>query len=108
MLLLSVILLGVSGCVSPKVIEMESYDPSYDQKTIASFYRNQAVTMREKSIAQTTAAMRYEGLFGPEADLVSGARMLASYYEQAAKEFDHLAEAHNSVGQTKKRPLAVP
>jgi hypothetical protein len=82
---------------------MSSYDPAQDQTAIADLYRNQAGAMREKAQAQTTAAARYEALFGPEADLVAGARLLADYYEQTAKDLDRLAEAHASVRHTQPR-----
>jgi hypothetical protein len=86
---------------------MSSYDPSHDQKAIASYYRDQAVSMREKANAQATAAVRYEALFGPEDDSVAGARSLAHYYEQTAQELDHLAEAHAAVGRNRPRPQTV-
>lgn len=108
LLLLCLILTGLSGCASPEPIDMNSYDPSHNQTAIATYYRNQSMAMREKAAAQTTAAVRYEGLFGPDADLVSGARLLAEYYEQTAKELDRLAEAHAAVTRTGQRPVTVP
>lgn len=87
---------------------MSSYDPSYDQKVIANFYRNQAVAMREKANAQATAAARYESLFGSEADIVAGALLLARYYQQSAQELERIADAHESVERTKQRPKVVP
>lgn len=106
-LLLVVIMLGMSSCVSPESIDLSSYDPSYDQAAIAGYYKNQAMAMREKADAQVTAAARYEVLFGSEADLVSGARSLARYYEQTAQEFARLAEAHETVARTGKRPTPI-
>lgn len=97
-------LLGLGGCASTEPSDMSSYDPGQDQAAIADLYRNQAGAMHEKAQAQMTAATRYEALFGPEDDLVSGARLLADYYEQTAKEFDRLAEAHASAGSTRPRP----
>ncbi|MBL8073492.1 MAG: hypothetical protein JNL29_03920 [Nitrospira sp.] len=108
LLLVGIVLLAFSGCVSLGVIGTGSHDASDDPKAIAGYYRHQAAAMREKANAQTTAAMRYERLFGPEADLVSGARLLAGYYEQTAKELDHLAEAHTSVERDGKRPTTSP
>jgi hypothetical protein len=101
------VMVGISGCASPEPMNMGSYDPSQNQMVIANYYRNQAIAMREKANAQTTAAARYEGLFGPEADLVSGARLLAGYYEHTANELERLAEAHAAVARTGKRPTAV-
>jgi DICT domain-containing protein len=106
-LLLVVIMLGMSSCVPPESIDLSSFDPAYDQTAIAGYYKNQAIAMREKADAQVTAAARYEALFGSEADLVSGARSLARYYEQTAKELARLAEAHETVARTGKRPTPI-
>ena len=107
MLLVSVVLLGIAGCASPESIDLDSDDPSHDQTEIAAYYRNQAVAMREKAGAQATAAVRYEGLFGPEADLVSGAKSLAHYYEQTAQELERVAQAHETVDRNKRTPASV-
>jgi hypothetical protein len=105
---LLVCLLGIGGgCASYEPLDMSSYDPSDDQKAIASYYQDQAVSMREKANAQVTAAMRYEALFGSEDDSVAGARSLAHYYEQTAQEFDRLAEAHAAVGRNRPRPQTI-
>ncbi len=107
LLLVSVVLLGISGCASPESIDLDSYDPAHNQTEIANYFRNQAVTMREKAVAQTTAAVRYEALFGPEADLVSGAKSLAHYYEQTAQELERVAQAHEAVDRNKQAPASV-
>jgi hypothetical protein len=102
------VLLGISGCASPESIDLSSFDPAHDQKAIARYYWNQAIAMREKATAQATAAARYEALFGPEADLVSGAKSLAHYYEQTAQELERVAQAHAAVDRNKRTPRAVP
>lgn len=107
MLLVSVVLLGIAGCASPELIDLDSYDPSHNQTEIATYYRNQAVAMRERADAQATAAVRYEALFGPEADLVSGAKSLAHYYEQTAQELERVAQAHETVDRNKRTPASV-
>ena len=107
MLLVSVVLLGVAGCASTQSIDLDSYDPSHNQTEIATYYRNQAVAMREKADAQATAAVRYEALFGPEADLVSGAKSLAHYYEQTAQELERVAQAHEALARNTRTPAAV-
>jgi len=106
-LLLVAIMLGMSSCLSPESIDLSSYDPSHDQTAIAGYYKNQADAMREKANAQATAAVRYEALFGPEADLVSGAKSLAHYYEQTAQELERVAQAHEAVDRNKRAPAAV-
>ncbi len=100
-------LLGIGGCAADEPLDLSSYDPAHDQIAIAGFYRDQAVVMREKANAQSTAAARYEALFGPEDDAVAGARSLARYYEQTAQELDHLAETHVAVGRSRLRPQTV-
>ncbi len=99
--LLLVCLLEIVGCASHAPIDMGSYDPSHDQRAIADYYRHRAFAMREKAAAQATAAVRYEELFGPDSDLVSGARLLARYYEQTALELDRVAEDHAAVAGTR-------
>ncbi len=107
-LLLCCIVVSVfSGCASPESIDLDSFDPSHNQMEIANYYRNQAVAMREKADAQATATVRYEALFGPEADLVSGAKSLANYYEQTAQELERVAQTHEAVARNKRTPAAV-
>ncbi|MDH5724477.1 MAG: hypothetical protein OEY60_03310 [Nitrospira sp.] len=108
LLLFFLIISVTSGCASPESLEMGSYDPSHDQRAIAGYYRHQALAMHEKAKAQTTTAARYEELFGAESDLVSGARLLAHYYEETALELERLAKAHASVDRTGRGPTAVP
>lgn len=101
-------LLGIGGCAADEPLDMSSYDPSHDQMAIAGYYRDQAVSMREKANAQATAATRYEALFGSEADMVSGARLLARYYEQTAQELEQVAESHAAVDRNRRRSQVVP
>lgn len=105
---LLVCLLGIGGCAADEPLDMSSYDPAHDQRAIAGYYRDQAVTMREKANAQATAAARYEALFGSEDDSVTSARLLAHYYEQTAQEFERVAEAHAAVDRKRRRTQAVP
>lgn len=107
-LLCCLVMVGISSCASPESIDLNSYDPSHDQAAIAGYYKNQAEAMHEKAQAQAVAAARYEALFGPEADLVSGARLLGQYYEQTAKELEGIAEAHASVARKAQRHPAEP
>jgi hypothetical protein len=101
-------IVGLGGCASYEPPDLNSYDPSHDQAAIAGYYKNQADAMREKANAQAIAAARYEALFGPEADLVSGARLLGQYYGQTAKELEGIAEAHGSVARKAQRHPATP
>ncbi len=105
---LLVCLLWIGGCAADEPLDMSSYDPAHDQQAIAGHYRDQAAAMREKANAQATAATRYEALFGTEADMVSGARLLAHYYEQTAQELERVAESHAVVDRNRRRSQAVP
>jgi hypothetical protein len=82
---------------------MTSFDPSQDQKVIVSYYRDQAMVLKEKAAALTESALRYEQLFGSQSDWVSGARQLSQYYAAAAQEQERLAEAHAEVARTGKQ-----
>ncbi|OQW32760.1 MAG: hypothetical protein A4E19_05220 [Nitrospira sp. SG-bin1] len=104
---LVVCLFGFGGCAADAPLDLSSFDPAHDQKAIAGYYRDQAVSMREKAHAQTTAAARFEALFGPEDDAVAGARSLAHYYEQTAQELERVAEAHAAVSRHGQRPQTV-
>ena len=94
-------LLAGSGCAQPIVmIDMTSFDPSQDQLAIVGYYRGQAMDLREKAAAIAESAVRYEQLFGPQSDWVSGARQLSQYYAAAAQELERRAEAHAEVART--------
>jgi hypothetical protein len=67
---------------------------------IAGYYREQAVVLREKAGLIAESAVRYEHLFGPQSDWVSGAKQLSQYYAAAAQDLERLAEAHAEVART--------
>jgi len=94
-------LLAAIGCAQPiETIDMTSFDPSQDQMTIAGYYRDGAMDMREKAASLAESAVRYGHLFGPQSDWVSGARQLSQYYAAMAQEQERLAEAHTEVART--------
>lgn len=99
-MLIALCLLVSSGCAQPVVIDMTSFDPSQDQMAIAGYYRGGAMALREKAAALAESAVRYEHLFGPQSDWVSGARQLSQYYAAAAQELERLADAHAEVART--------
>ncbi len=93
--------LTAAGCAQPiETIEMTSFDPSHDQMAIAGYYRDGAMDMREKAASLAESAVRYEQLFGPQSDWVSGARQLSQYYAAAAQEQERLANAHAEIART--------
>ncbi|CAE6740441.1 hypothetical protein [Nitrospira defluvii] len=98
--LIALYLFASTGCAQPVVIDMASFDPGQDQMAIAGYYRDQATDLREKAAALAESAVRYEGLFGPQSDWVSGARQLSQYYVAASQELEHRADAHAEVART--------
>jgi hypothetical protein len=90
----------VAGCAQPEVIDMTSFDPSQDQTAIVGYYRGQAMDLREKAAALAESVVRYERLFGPQSDWVSGAQQLSQYYAAAAQDLERQAEAHAEVART--------
>ena len=94
-------LLAVAGCAQPvETIDMTSFDPSQDQMAIVGYYRGQAMDLQEKAASLAESAVRYEHLFGPQSDWVSGARQLSQYYAAAAQQLERVAEAHAEVART--------
>jgi len=93
--------LAAAGCAKPIVTtDMTSFDPSQDQMAIVGYYRGQAMVLREKAATLAESAVRYERLFDPQSDWVSGARQLSQYYATEAQELERLAEAHAEVART--------
>lgn len=95
LVLILVILLqpGCSG-ISTAPLDMTAIDPGQDQKKIADYYHQEAVVSRHQAEELTHRAAVYERLFGPDSEWVSGARLLAQFYEEAALEADQLARRH--------------
>ena len=93
--------LAAAGCAQPvETIDMTSFDPSQDQMAIVGYYRGQAMDLREKAASLAESAVRYERLFGPQSDLVSGARQLSRYYAVAAQDLERRAEALADAART--------
>ena len=92
--------LAAAGCAQPvETIELTSFDSSQDQAAIVSYYREEAMNLREQAARYAESAVRYEHLFGPQSDWVSGARKLSEYYAESAQEVERLAEAHAKIAQ---------
>jgi len=93
--------LVAAGCAqSVAKIDTTSFGPSQDQMAIAGYYRDQAMVLKEKADAIAESAVRYEHLFGPESDWVSGARQLSRYYAVAAQDLERRAEALADAART--------
>jgi hypothetical protein len=84
---------GCSG--SPTApLDMTAVDPGQDHGEIAAYYRHEAVVSRQQAEELTHRAVVYERLFGPESEWVTGTRMLAQFYEEAAREEEQSAKRH--------------
>jgi hypothetical protein len=93
--------LAAAGCAQPVAkIDTTSFGPSQDQMDIAGYYRDQAMVLREKAGMIAESAVRYEHLFGPQSDWVSGALQLSEYYAVAAQDLERRAEAHADAART--------
>jgi hypothetical protein len=91
--------LAAGGCAPQHVEEMNSFNPSENQAAIVGYYRDQVKYLREKAAEHAESAVRYERLFGPESDWVSGAKQLSQYYAAAAQDMERLVEAHEEVAR---------
>ncbi|MEO6307654.1 MAG: hypothetical protein ABIO96_00395 [Nitrospiraceae bacterium] len=102
--------LAAVGCAPKYVetIEMTSFDPVQDQAAIVGYYRGQAMDLREKAAEHAESAIRYEHLFGPQSDWVSGARQLSQYYAAAAQDLERLADAHAGVARSGQQRRQCP
>jgi hypothetical protein len=90
----------VSGCARgpTAVLDPVSRDPGQDHWTITVYYSRQAAVSRQQAEALTNRMEVYERLFGRESDWVTGTRLLAQFYEDAAREQDRLADLHLELG----------
>jgi hypothetical protein len=94
-------LLVAIGCSQPvQRIDTTSFGPAQDQLAIAGYYRGEAMALKEKAAAIAESAVRYEQLFGPQSDWVSGARQLSQYYAVAAQDLERRAEAYEEAART--------
>ena len=99
--------LAAAGCAqSVQTVDTASFGPSQDQQAIVGYSRAEAIVLKEKAAAIAESAVRYEQLFGPESDWVSGARQLSQYYAVAAQDLERRAEAYVEaarMGQQRRR-----
>ena len=95
-------LLTAAGCAQPvKTIDTTSVDSSQDQRASAGYYRAEAMVLKEKAAMIAESAVRYEQLFGPQSDWVSGARQLSQYYAVAAQDLERRADAYAEAAKKK-------
>ena len=93
--------LAAAGCAQPvETIGTTSVDQLQDQMAIVGYYRAEAMVLKEKAAAIAESAVRYEQLFGPQSDWVSGARQLSQYYAVAAQDLERRADAYAEAART--------
>ncbi len=96
--------LVMAGCAQPvETIGTTSVDSLQDQMAIAGNYRAEAMVLKEKAAAVAESAVRYERLFGPQSDWVSGAQQLSQYYAVAAQDLERRAEAYAEAARTRRQ-----
>ena len=85
-----------SGCSGGPAapLDMTALNPGHDHGKIAAYYRHEAVVSRQQAEELTHRALVYEWLFGRESEWVTGTRLLAQFYEEAAREEERLASRH--------------
>jgi hypothetical protein len=92
--------LAAIGCAQPVKVDTISFSPSQDQQTIVGYYRDEAMVLKEKAALIAESAVRYEHLFGPQSDWVSGAKQLSQYYAVAAQDLERRAQAYEEAART--------
>ena len=93
-LLLAVFLQPGCSRISTVPLDLTTPDQNEDQGKIATYYRHEAAVARQQAEELNHRAMVYERLFGPESEWVTGTRLLAQFYEDAAREAEQLAQRH--------------
>jgi hypothetical protein len=83
-----------SGCSGGPALDMTTLNPGHDHGKIASYYRHEAVVSRQQAEELNHRMVVYARLFGPESEWVTGTRLLAQFYEEAAHEEEQLANRH--------------
>lgn len=89
------LILLATGCVRPDTTaDLTMREPNQNHWEIASFYTREAAVFREKAEEQLNRVEVYTRLFGPDSDWVTGARLLAEFYQQQAQDREKQAEIH--------------
>ncbi len=87
-----IVLLGCSSSKAP--LALTSLDPSQDHWKIAAQYSQEASGLRQKAGELRERARVYEQLFGSDSEWVRGARLLAQFYEETARDREQQAGIH--------------
>ena len=87
------LILLATGCARPVAVDdLTMRDSNQNHWEIASLYTRQAAVFREKAEEQLNRIEVYKKLFGPDSEWVSGARLLAEFYQQQAQDWEKQAE----------------
>ena len=99
--MLPALILGFcAGCgTTDRELELDSFTSSVDQQLIARFYQDEAFRHRQQADEADARVEMYVRMFGPDSDWVSGARLLAQSYRQAAEDRERLANEHLHAGR---------
>jgi len=89
-------------------LDLSSMDPSQDQWRIAEYYSREATRHRQKAQELYARTLIYERLFGANSEWVSGTRLLAQSYEDAAIEHERSAHMHLELAGGHRAPRAGP
>lgn len=104
-LILAVFLL--SGCSGQGAsYELSTFDAAADQWAIANYHSQEATRLQQKSDELYARAFMYERLFGADSEWVTGTRLLAQSYVDAAQDQARRAEQHVSLAEGRRRPKA--
>lgn len=90
--------LNAAGCIKPgPPLEMGSpntLDMAQDHWKIAAFYTQEAAAFRQRAEELNNQAASYEKIFGVDSDWVVGAKTLAQFYENSARDRERQAAMH--------------
>lgn len=89
-------------------LDLSSMDPSQDQWRIAEYYSREAARHRQKAQELYARTLIYERLFGANSEWVSGTRLLAQSYEDAAIEHERSAHMHLELAGGHRAPRVGP
>lgn len=109
-LLLAVGAFCTSGCMTvaaKEELDLRAYDPVQDHRKIAAYYSREATKLRQTSEEMSVRIAVYERLFGPASDWVSGTRLLAQSYQDAAREHELRAQEHLDLINESRLPSAA-
>jgi hypothetical protein len=87
----------MTGCTTPATkdeLELTTYGTAQEHQKIAAYYSHEAAKLRQASEEMSVRITVYERLFGPTSDWVTGTRLLAQSYEDAAQEYERKARIH--------------